>query len=115
MAVDPIRPNELSAVQDAAPARTERGASQKHADAPAATASKPAPASATEDLEDVKVQWDNDNGVVVQITDKKSGELVRQIPSEQVLNVARYIRELLQRQDGTAASNPGESMQREKP
>jgi hypothetical protein len=54
--------------------------------------------------DDVKVQWDENDGVVVQITDKSSGQLVRQIPSEQVLNVARFIDQLLQEERIAASS-----------
>ena len=46
--------------------------------------------------EDVKVQWDKDNGVITRFTDRKSGATVRQIPSEQMLSVARFVRQLLQ-------------------
>jgi len=52
----------------------------------------------------VQVQWDANDGVVVQITDKSSGQLVRQIPSEQVLNVARFIDQLLQEERIAASS-----------
>ena len=45
--------------------------------------------------EEIKTHWDVDNGVVVEITDRQSGELVRQIPSQQVLNVAHYIEQYL--------------------
>jgi uncharacterized FlaG/YvyC family protein len=47
------------------------------------------------------VQWIGSEGVIVTFTDKKSGEVVRQIPPEQVLSVARFIR---QRLDEEAAS-----------
>jgi uncharacterized FlaG/YvyC family protein len=36
--------------------------------------------------------------VILKFTDKSSGEVVRQIPSEQVLSVARFIRQMLQEQ-----------------
>ncbi len=47
---------------------------------------------------EVQMQWDDGSGVVLKFTDKDSGQVVRQIPSEQVLNVVRYIRQLLDRQ-----------------
>ena len=60
-------------------------------------ATTPAPAA----TQDVRVQWKGSEGVIVTFTDKKSGEVVRQIPPEQVLSVARFIR---QRLDEEAAS-----------
>jgi hypothetical protein len=82
MMLDPIPANPPPAVPDAAPARA------------------PAP----EILDDVKLKLDADNGVILQFTDKKSGEVVRQIPSEQVLSVVRFIRQLLE-EDQTANTN----------
>ena len=38
---------------------------------------------------------ERNDGVIVTFTDKKGGEVVRQIPSEQVLSVARFIRKVL--------------------
>jgi hypothetical protein len=52
----------------------------------------PPPSSGTDD---VRAQWKGNEGVIVTFTDKKSGEVVRQIPSEQVLSVARFIRKVL--------------------
>ena len=54
------------------------------------------PAPQTPD--EVNVQYSSDDGVVLKFTDKVSGEVVRQIPSEQVLSVARFIRQMLQEQ-----------------
>jgi len=82
MMLDPIPANPPPAAPDAAPARA------------------PAP----EILDDVKLKLDADNGVILQFTDKKSGEVVRQIPSEQVLSVVRFIRQLLE-EDQTANTN----------
>ena len=41
------------------------------------------------------ISWKGNEGVIVTFTDKKSGEVVRQIPSEQVLSIARFIRKVL--------------------
>jgi hypothetical protein len=63
------------------------------------------PVAPPPDISDnVQVQWNANDGVVVQITDKKSGELIRQIPSEQVLSVARFIDRLLQEERNAASA-----------
>jgi len=101
--------SEPPAVQDAAWSGAQRGSSQEP-DAPSpVAASAPAFAPPPEDSQDVKVQWDNENGVVVQITNKKSGELVRQIPSEQVLSVAHFIAQLLEEEGIPPATAAGTS------
>jgi uncharacterized FlaG/YvyC family protein len=96
MVLDPIRPNDPIAVPNVAKAPPANSRSQPDARSqPIAHAVKPVPVSAPEPSHEVKVNWDGDNGVIVTFTDKKSGEVVRQIPSEQVLSVVRFIRQML--------------------
>jgi hypothetical protein len=100
MLLDPIRSTDPPAIPDAPPARAAKLRPQTNAPStPAARPRTPVLVSPPETPDEVKVQWDNDNGVVVQFTDKKSGEVVRQIPSEQVLSVVRFIRQLIQEQE----------------
>ena len=109
MMLDPIPTNPSPIVPDAAPARAAKAPSRTaDSSIPAAWSLRPVVASAPETLEEVKVKLDADNGVVLQFTDKKSGEVVRQIPSEQVLSVVRFIRQLLQEEE-TASASTGRS------
>jgi len=63
------------------------------------------PVAPPPDISDnVQVLWNANDGVVVQITDKKSGELIRQIPSEQVLSVARFIDQLWREERNTTSA-----------
>ena len=66
--------------------------------------SKPATVTPPQTPNEVHMQWSSDDGVVLKFTDKISGEVVRQIPSEQVLSVARFIRQMLQEQGITTGS-----------
>jgi len=88
MLVDPIRSSEPQQVQPAAAVRADnarpRVSNTPRAPVPVVKPVAPQP----DNSDEVQVQWNANDGVVVQITDKKSGELIRQIPSEQVLNVA---------------------------
>lgn len=79
---------------DPVPARTAHQRPQMPSSVPAQVAPQPVPAAA----DDVHVQWKGNEGVIVTFTDKKSGEVVWQIPAEQVLSVARYIRQVLDEQ-----------------
>lgn len=105
MLVDPIRSSEPPQVQPAAAVRPDsappRVSDTFRAPTPAPVVKPVAPQPDTSD--DIQVKW-NADGVVVQITDKKSGELIRQIPSEQVLNVARFIDQLLQEERAAAST-----------
>jgi len=106
MALDPIRPIELPVVPDVAPARA--ASARPHPDKPSAPAPRsirPAPAPLPEPQDEVNVKWDRSDGVIVTFTDKKSGDIVRQIPSEQVLNVARFIRQLLEEKESGNTAN----------
>ena len=106
MALDPIRPIELAAVPNAAPARSTSVRPQPgKPSAPAPRSIRPAPVPVPEPQDVVNVKWDRSDGVVVTFTDKKSGNLVRQIPSEQVLNVARFIRQLLEQKNASNLSD----------
>ncbi|HUM07095.1 MAG TPA: flagellar protein FlaG [Terriglobales bacterium] len=104
MALDPIRPDESVAITDAAVARNTSVRPQPEKPDQAAPLLKPVDPM-PEPHDEVNVKWDRSDGVIVTITDKKSGDIVRQIPSEQVLHVARFIRQLLEQQEsGNPAS-----------
>lgn len=104
MLVDPIRSNELPQVQPTPPVRADN-APARLPDSSRAPAPVVTPVAPPADSDDVQVQWNGNDGVVVQIMNKKNGELIRQIPSEQVLSVARFIDQLLQ-EERNAASAP---------
>jgi len=91
MLLNPNLPNAPHPSPDAVPARTRNPRPQTPSSATAAF-SHTVPSSGTDD---VRAQWKGNEGVIVTFTDKKSGEVVRQIPSEQVLSVARFIRKVL--------------------
>lgn len=93
MGVVPIRPGELSTAPAGNRVRPE--SLRSGVEAPSVRPTKPVTVSTPENSQEVRMQWDGDNGVVLKFTNKKSGEVVRQIPSEQVLNVVRYIRQLV--------------------
>jgi len=107
MPVDPIRTNQVPAVPSAPPAQAARVRPQSDPATSASRSSQPVLVAATPPP-DVKVQWDVDNGVVLKFTDKRSGEVVQQIPSEQVLSVVRFIRQLLE-DDEAASTNNGKA------
>ena len=94
MLLNPNLPNASHPVADAVPARTRNPRPQTPSSATAGF-SYTVPSSGTDD---VRAQWKGNEGVIVTFTDKKSGEVVRQIPSEQVLSVARFIRQMLDEQ-----------------
>jgi hypothetical protein len=91
MLLNPNLPNAPHPSPDAVPARTRNPRPQTPSSATAGF-SYTVPSSGTDD---VRAQWKGNEGVIVTFTDKKSGEVVRQIPSEQVLSVARFIRKVL--------------------
>jgi hypothetical protein len=84
-------------VPDTVPARTPRPRPQTPPSVPTRV-SYAVPQSVPAAADDVHVQWKGNEGVIVTFTDKKSGEVVWQIPAEQVLSVARYIRRVLDEQ-----------------
>ncbi len=107
MRLNPILPDGPSPVPDAVPARPAHPRPQTLSSTPARSlpaVTLPPPGTA----DDVKVHWKGNDGVIVTFTDKKSGEVVRQIPSEQVLSVARFIRQMLQKQE-TPKAEPNRS------
>ncbi len=105
MFVDPIRLNQPPVIPDAVPARPQNTRPRTvDPSTPAVRSPAPALVLAQAAVEDVKVQWDASNGVVIKFTDKKSGAIVRQIPSEQILSVARFIRQMLQEQEAARTS-----------
>jgi len=91
MLLNPNLPNAPHPSPDAVPARTRNPGSQTPSSATAGF-SYTVPSSGPDD---VRTQWKGNEGVIVTFTDKKSGEVVRQIPSEQVLSIARFIRKVL--------------------
>jgi len=104
MVLDPIRPNDTPAVPDAATVRATSVRPQARKPSVPVTPSVPPVAPAPETQNEVNVKWDGSDGVIVTFTDKKSGDIVRQIPSEQVLSVARFIRQMLEEK---GAGGPG--------
>jgi hypothetical protein len=94
MALDSIRPNEGPAVAETPPARV--ASVRTRPEKPAVASVQPIPLPPPEPRDEVNIKWDRSDGVIVTFTDKKSGNIVRQIPSEQVLSVARFIRQLLE-------------------
>jgi len=106
MVVDPIRPNEVPAVPDAIPARAASVRPQPERNStPVTPFVQPVSAPVPDPQDEVKVKWDRSDGVIVTFTDKKSGDIVRQIPSEQVLSVARFIRQLLEGKDANSVND----------
>lgn len=103
MALDPIRANVAVAASAAAAVRVTSVRAQADKASPgAARPAQPILTPVPESMDEVKVKWDRSDGVIVTFTDKKSGDIVRQIPSEQVLSVARFIRQLLdEKKSGT--------------
>src|SRR5512143_2529086 len=101
MVLDPIRPNQTIAAAAQVAARVTGGvrSQAEKPSTPVARPTPPAPLPTPETQDEVNVKWDRSDGVIVTFTDKKSGDIVRQIPSEQVLSVARFIRRLLEEQD----------------
>ena len=105
MLLNSILPNRLSPVPDTLPARTRQPRPPTPPAFPASSlhaASSPTPVTA----DHVHVQWRGSEGVIVTFTDKKSGEVVRQIPAEQVLSVARFIRQMLDEQAMSRSRTP---------
>ena len=66
---------------------SERGSSQLNPDHTKVPEAKQA---------EVHVQWEAGQVMILQFTDRRTGELIRQIPSEEVLNVFRQIQESVQ-------------------
>ena len=107
MVLNPILQSQPPAIAEVTPARAAN-ARPPSADPSTLAFRPPAPARVSaRAADDVRVQWDKDSGVVIKFTDKKSGEVMRQIPSDQMLSVARYIRQLLLEQE--TASSSGKS------
>jgi len=103
MVLDPIRPTETPAVTHVAGARAT-SVSPRPGKPYTPIDPRPVAAAAAEPHDEVNVKWDHSDGVIVTFTDKKSGDIVRQIPSEQVLSVARFIRQMLEEEGVTTGS-----------
>src|SRR5215470_13682590 len=98
MALNPILSSSPPAISQETPGRVAT-ASQQAASQPRADAARPhvsAPAVSHPAPEDVRLQWAKDTGLVIKFTSHKSGEVLRQIPSEQMLSVAKFVRALLE-------------------
>lgn len=108
MALDPIRLMDPPVATQAAPAQAAgvRPHSAKVPGQSSPSAAKPVAVAPAQRRDEINIKWAGDDGVIVMFTDKKSGEVFRQIPSEQVLSVVRFIREMLAQQ-----SSEGESQQ----
>jgi hypothetical protein len=97
MSLNSILPSTSSRVPDAVPARVAQPRPQTPSPSPPSSlhvVTLPAQAA----TEDVRVQWKGSEGVIVTFTDRRSGEVVRQLPPEQVLSVARFIRQMLDKE-----------------
>ncbi len=106
MVSNPILSSSPPAIADVAPARLETTRPRTAAVPPTVASRPPAPVVVSAPVaEDVRLQWDKDSGVVIKFTDKKSGEVMRQIPSDQMLSVAKFIRQLLQPRESESASS----------
>lgn len=58
----------------------------------------PSPASGATHQEDVSVSFAENNIIVYRFVDKDTGDLVRQVPPEEILRLVRNINDLLQGQ-----------------
>jgi hypothetical protein len=107
MLTDAIRSIVPPVIPDAAPPRATKQVRLQVADPPSTTPRPPvtSPVPTPEPRDEVKLQWDSNNGVIIKFTDTRSGDVVRQIPSEQVLSVVRFIREMLQAEGARTNSN----------
>ena len=99
MALNAIQLAEIPAVEAVQPARV------KPTPVPADKRSAPPPpstdvSSRVSASEEIRLQWDGDYGVIVKFTDARSGEVLRQIPSDQILGVVRFIRQMLEAEGG---------------
>ena len=92
MLLNPNLPNAPHPSPDAVPARTRNPRPQTPSSATAGF-SYTVPSSGTDD---VRAQWKGNEGVIVTFTDKKSGEVVRQIASELPICALRKTRAVCQ-------------------
>lgn len=110
MLLDSIRVNDSAAAfADAVAARpaSDPRAGSANVSPPTVPAARPVSISPPPERRDeINIKWETDDGVIVTFTDKESGEIVRQIPSEQVLSVVRFIREMLAQQSSEGESQP---------
>ena len=97
MSLNSILPNTSSRVPDALPARVAQPRAQTPSPSPPIFLAWRQTAGA-DSTEDVHVQWKGSEGVIVTFTDRRSGEVVRQLPPEQVLSVARFIGQMLDKE-----------------
>ena len=96
MRLNPNLTNATYPASDGVPAHTGHARPQTPSSATAGFFYSVPPPPGTDD---VQANWKGNEGVIVTFTDKKSGEVVRQIPSEQVLSVARFIRKVIDEQE----------------
>ena len=87
MSIDPVRAALLSSSAVAAQEPRPASRSAQHEPSPVAPAARPIEVSAS---------FEAGNRIIYRILDKETGDLIQQIPPEQLLEIARGIRELLQ-------------------
>ncbi len=96
MSIDPVQAvivlGPLSNVREAAPARSASASSSAAPQTPA-----PEAMPAVRQFQ-VNASFGRDNRIIYRILDKQTGDLIQQIPPEQLLEIARGIQELLQAQ-----------------
>lgn len=100
MALDALRLAEVPAVASQ-PTRVKGVSVQSEEPlAPVPRHARPSsePAAHARATEEVRLQWDGDYGVVVKFTDARSGEVLHQIPSDQILGFVRFIKQMLEDQ-----------------
>ena len=101
MSVGPVQhsPNVVDAQESANQVRPAQPRGSSSGNQPVREVAKPQSFSPVPPIveDEVKLQWDSSDGVrIYQFVDQKSGVLILQIPSEEVLKVGRGIQESLQ-------------------
>jgi flagellar protein FlaG len=105
-AADPPRPASVRTVGAAAPVSAVRGAAETQSQAADPRAVKDAVAAANEAMKSIKSELDfsvdEDSGkTIVRVIDKQTGTLIRQMPSREMLEIAKA----LDRLQGLLVSN----------
>jgi hypothetical protein len=94
MSIDPVlatTPGPITAVQDPAAPKS----------APVETPARAEPIVPQVRAIQVDASYGEDNRIIYRILDKQTGDLIQQIPPEQLLAIARSIRQLLQTETET--------------
>ncbi|MCU7812439.1 MAG: flagellar protein FlaG [Candidatus Thiodiazotropha sp. (ex Notomyrtea botanica)] len=104
-------------VAQVSPIRSAHASGSTQAAQPTSTVSKEDVKAAVEQMKDfaqvmsrqLQFDVDDDSGkTVVRVLDKDSGDVIRQIPSEEVLSLARHMKELMEAESAKVA---GKGMQ----